>query len=336
MKLFKNAVSYGGHRCDVCHIDAENFEGVPDELILKAHAVCFNNGKMLLVNHSEWDIWGIPGGTRELGESLEQTLKREIEEETNCRIINCFPISYQKVISPDNKIYYGAQYICNVEPIDEFKTDPAGNIKKILWINPCDYYKYIEKKEFKEIILQRALSVFNKSNKNNKNMNDSSHTILIPYQPLWKEKFETEKTKLLEIFGDKAIAIEHIGSTSIPELSAKPIIDIAVLIEKREDGDGFIGLVEKFGYLYDKLNSSGERHLFKKGNPTEFHLSIAYKDKGSFWERQILFRDYLRKHSDVRNEYQKLKKDLLKDDPSGKGNYLSGKSEFVGKILSLA
>lgn len=165
---------------------------------------------------------------------------------------------------------------------------------------------------------------------------DLSHTKLIPYQPSWKEKFETEKTKLLEIFGGKAISVEHIGSTSIPGLSAKPIIDIAVLIEKREDGDSFIESVKELGYQYDALNSSGERHLFRKGNPTKFHLSIAYKDKGSFWERQILFRDYLRSYPDSRGEYQSLKESLLKDNPTGKGSYLSGKSDFVSRVLALA
>lgn len=165
---------------------------------------------------------------------------------------------------------------------------------------------------------------------------DSSHTKLILYQSSWVDKFETEKEKLKEIFSNKAIAIEHIGSTSIPGLSAKPIIDIAVLIEKREDGDSFIELVEKSGYQYDKLNSSGERHFFRKGNPTKFHLSISYQDKGSFWERQILFRNYLRNHSEFRDEYQKLKENLFKNDPTGKEGYLSGKSDFVSKILTLA
>lgn len=167
-------------------------------------------------------------------------------------------------------------------------------------------------------------------------MSDSSHTKLISYQSSWKDRFEAEKIKLKEIFSNKAIAIEHIGSTSITGLSAKPIIDIAVLIEKREDGDSFVELVKELGYQYDKLNSSGERHFFRKGNPTEFHLSIAYQDKGSFWERQILFRNYLRNHPDFRDEYQKLKVGLLQDDPSGKGNYLNGKSEFVSKVLGLA
>ena len=169
-----------------------------------------------------------------------------------------------------------------------------------------------------------------------KKMKDLSHTILISYQPSWEHKFEMEKDELKKIFGDKAIAIEHIGSTSIPGLSAKPIIDIAMLIEKREDGDGFIKPVRELGYQYDKLNSSGERHFFRKGNPTEFHLSIAYKDKGSFWERQILFRDYLRSYPEFRDEYRRLKENLLQNDPSGKGNYISGKSEFVNKVLELA
>jgi len=163
-----------------------------------------------------------------------------------------------------------------------------------------------------------------------------SHATLMPYQPSWKGKFEAEKVKLQEIFNDKALAIEHIGSTSISGLASKPIIDIAVLIEKREDGDSFIESVEKLGYLYDKPSSSGERHLFRKGTPTEFHLSIAYKDKGSFWERQILFRNYLRSHPDFRDEYQKLKEKLLQDDPTGKNTYIDGKSEFVDKVLELA
>jgi len=165
---------------------------------------------------------------------------------------------------------------------------------------------------------------------------DLSHTKLIPYQPSWADKFEAEKIKLKEIFSNKAIASEHIGSTSIPGLSAKPIIDIAVLIEKRDDGDNFIETVSRLGYQYDKLNSSGERHFFRKGNPTEFHLSIAYQDKGSFWERQILFRDYLRSYPDSRGEYQSLKESLLKDNPTGKGSYLSGKSDFVSRVLALA
>jgi GrpB-like predicted nucleotidyltransferase (UPF0157 family) len=103
-----------------------------------------------------------------------------------------------------------------------------------------------------------------------------------------------------------------------------------------EDADKFVDSLDQLGYWYDKSKSSGERHFFKKGKPTEFHLSIAYTDKGNFWERQILFRDYLRIYPKARNEYSPLKENLLKKDPTGNDYYISGKSEFVQKILLLA
>lgn len=167
-------------------------------------------------------------------------------------------------------------------------------------------------------------------------MNNKSHTILLPYQPAWAEKFDQEKERLSKVFGAKALAIEHIGSTSIPGLSSKPIVDIAVLIEKAEEGDEFVASLKELGYWYDEPSSSGERHFFRKGHPTEFHLSIAYKDKGGFWERQILFRDYLRKHDNLRDEYAQLKDSLLQNDPTGKGSYIAGKGDFVNKVLGFA
>ncbi len=167
-------------------------------------------------------------------------------------------------------------------------------------------------------------------------MNDISHTQLLPHQSSWKGKFQLEKNKIQKVFGDEVISIEHIGSTSINELLSKPIIDIAVLIEKREDADKFVDPLKRLGYWYDKENSSSERYFFRKGRPTELHLSIAYTDKGNFWERQILFRNYLRNHSDARDEYAILKKKLLKNDSTGNDNYIGGKSEFIQKILFLA
>ena len=75
----------------------------------------------------------------------------------------------KKIITPDGEIHYRGQYICNVKPINEFKKDPAGNISKIMWIDPCDFKKYIEKKEFKEVVVERALDLRKKQNENTKN-----------------------------------------------------------------------------------------------------------------------------------------------------------------------
>lgn len=161
--IFEKAITHEKERCDLHHIDTDHFDEIPDELKLKAHAVCLYNGKMLLVNHPEWDIWSIPGGTRDNGEQIEETLKREITEETNCRVVDLMPIAYQKIISPDGKRHhYRLQYLCNVVPLGEFQEDIAGNIDKIAWIEPSSFEKYIENKEFKKMTIRRALECLKK------------------------------------------------------------------------------------------------------------------------------------------------------------------------------
>lgn len=160
-------------------------------------------------------------------------------------------------------------------------------------------------------------------------------TIILPYQSAWPNKFQAEKEKLLDIFGDEALGIEHIGSTSIEGLSSKPIIDIVVMVENHQGADMFAEDLTQIGYKFD--SSSTERNYYVKGDPVEYHLSIAYADQGGFWARQILFRDYyLRNHTEARGEYAELKESLLQKDPAGSDEYIGGKSNFVYKILSLA
>ncbi len=119
-------------------------------------------------------------------------------------------------------------------------------------------------------------------------------------------------------------------------MPAKPIIDIAVLIKTSQDVKKFILPLQELGYTYYPKSSSTERHFFRKGDPVEFHLSLAYQDRGSFWQRQIAFRDYLRSHPEAVTEYVKLKQELLEKDPTGGTQYLAGKTHFVEKILEQA
>jgi ADP-ribose pyrophosphatase YjhB (NUDIX family) len=167
MQLFRDALSHNGERCDVCFIKVNRFDGVPKETIIKAHAVCFFERKMLLVHHPQWDIWGIPGGTLEPNESAEATLVREIQEETNCEILDITPIGYQEVISPNGEVHYRTQYMCNVRPLGEFLSDPAGNIDGIKWIDPEEFRDHIEKKEFKQAVIQRALDILREREERN-------------------------------------------------------------------------------------------------------------------------------------------------------------------------
>lgn len=163
-----------------------------------------------------------------------------------------------------------------------------------------------------------------------------SHTTLEQYNPEWIQLYETEKKKLEECFDGEILGIEHIGSTSIPGLPAKPIIDIMILIDSHENVEKFILKLETLGYPFNQTSltdKSTERHLFRKGNPTQYHLSIAYADRGGFWKRQLAFRDYLREHPNERDRYAELKHTLIKQDPTGKKGYIEGKTDLINEIL---
>jgi GrpB-like predicted nucleotidyltransferase (UPF0157 family) len=157
---------------------------------------------------------------------------------------------------------------------------------------------------------------------------------VVPYNKQWPKMFQAEKVLLSTKFGNKIIDIQHIGSTAIPDMAAKPIIDIAIMIESRKDADGFTPLVAQIGYRFHSLSS--ERHYYVKDEPIECHLSIAYVDRGGFWKRQLLFRDYLIQHNDLAHEYAALKKHLIEKYPDGSQPYTDGKNEFVQNILLLA
>ncbi len=162
------------------------------------------------------------------------------------------------------------------------------------------------------------------------------------YSLAWSKKYELESEKIKAILGGCIKDIQHIGSTSIPGMLAKPLIDIGVLTDTIENINFFVQKLELLGYSYRPDMSSVERIFFRKGNPVEYHLSIACP-KHTFWKRQIAFRDYLRKHPEFVEEYNILKlksveATLAEDyfDLSLSKIYNQGKGDFVDKILKLA
>ena len=162
------------------------------------------------------------------------------------------------------------------------------------------------------------------------------------YNTEWTTKFETESQKIRDVLGAEILDIQHIGSTSVPKLSAKPIIDIGVLVNFIDDIQSFVSKFSTLGYEYKPNMSSVERIFLRKGNPVEYHLSIACP-KHTFWKRNITFRDYLRTHPEFVKEYEELKRQNLSitpepdfDDLSRSKIYNKGKGDFVQKILNLA
>lgn len=161
---------------------------------------------------------------------------------------------------------------------------------------------------------------------------------LVPYQSGWPELFEREAQRLQVALGEKALRIEHIGSTSIPGLAAKPIIDIMVAVPSLAQAGDLIPALEALGYQYKPLDTIPERIFFARERKPEHrthHLSLAESGSG-YWRKQLAFRDYLRTHAEMAAEYVVLKEDLAAEYTRTQVLDREAKTEFVVKVLQLA
>lgn len=161
---------------------------------------------------------------------------------------------------------------------------------------------------------------------------------MVPYNENWKRQFEEEKQLLLQTFGNKIVAIEHIGSTSIPGAWAKPIIDINVAIESLGDAPNFVKDLGNLGYTNMPNRWFSDRYFFPKG-PEEsrtHHLNLAEPSSETAWVAPVLFRDYLIAHPEELQAYNDLKKNLAKRYKNERAKYTEAKSNFVIHVLPKA
>jgi len=132
---------------------------------------------------------------------------------------------------------------------------------------------------------------------------------LEPHTERWQRLFAEEAVRVRETVGEYVAAIEHIGSTSIGGIAAKPIIDMAIAVEKAADGEKCVVPLENIGYEYRGENGITGRFYFVKGEPRTHHLHLVLADS-DFWRSHLLFRDYLRENPSAAKDYEKLKIDL--------------------------
>ncbi|MEJ8548557.1 GrpB family protein [Brevibacillus borstelensis] len=159
---------------------------------------------------------------------------------------------------------------------------------------------------------------------------------IVPYSSKWSLEFEKEKSWLLEALDPHIVAIEHIGSTSIPNQEAKPIIDMFACVEQLLNERVYADLLSHSGYRYIQTGMP-ERHLFVKefaGQRTH-HLHIMPIE--GFYERnELLFRDYLRDHPHLVKEYGELKRALAEQYHSDNEGYTRAKTAFIQHVVDLA
>ena len=163
------------------------------------------------------------------------------------------------------------------------------------------------------------------------------HIVVVDYDPLWPLLFRKEADAISRILGDNLVLIHHIGSTSVPFLAAKPIIDIMPVVKDLSGVDAVSGEFVKLGYEYlGEFGIKGRRYLRKGGQERTHQIHIFQMEDDTNILRHLAFRDYLRSHRDVAMEYAALKKDLAARFPYDIDGYCDGKDAFVKKIETLA
>jgi len=160
---------------------------------------------------------------------------------------------------------------------------------------------------------------------------------VLPYDPIWPQDFEDAASQLKSIFQELAIKIHHIGSTAVPHLAAKPIIDILPEVND----------IAKVDFLNEELAACGYQALGEYGLPgrryfrrleKEKHLVHlhCYQTRNSEIRRHLAFRDYLMSHPDVANQYAQLKISLVRKFPNDSEAYHQGKQSWIQAAEKIA
>jgi GrpB-like predicted nucleotidyltransferase (UPF0157 family) len=163
--------------------------------------------------------------------------------------------------------------------------------------------------------------------------------VIVEYDPRWPGLYEEERDRILAVAGDWIVAIEHVGSTAVPGLGGKSIIDIMPAVRHLADAEQCIQPLESIGYEYvpEYNEILPERRYFHKGPPEArtFHLHMVERTS-EFWERHLLFRDFLRAHPDEAREYFRLKKELAARFGRDREGYTEAKTAFIEGIVARA
>lgn len=158
---------------------------------------------------------------------------------------------------------------------------------------------------------------------------------LEPHHPDWKRLFEAEKGRLQKAVGKHVCDIQHVGSTAIPGIPAKPIIDIGIGVDNFEEASICVEPIKALGYDYRGECGIPRRHFFVRGEPRLFHIHML-EINGEEWDKHLLFRDYLVQHPEIAREYAKVKTGLAAEFANERENYTDGKAPFILEILKIA
>ncbi|MEI7986798.1 MAG: GrpB family protein [Armatimonadota bacterium] len=163
----------------------------------------------------------------------------------------------------------------------------------------------------------------------------SHHRVEIhSYDPDWPRLYAEEAKRLHSALGDWILDIRHIGSTAIPGMPSKPIIDIAIGIRDFDEGFDMVPLMTELGYHFRGEVGVPRRHFYMLGKPRTHHVHV-YEITSHDWQQRIAFRDALRSDPLKAKEYGELKQLLAEQFPTDIASYSLGKKDFIERITSI-
>jgi GrpB-like predicted nucleotidyltransferase (UPF0157 family) len=158
---------------------------------------------------------------------------------------------------------------------------------------------------------------------------------IVDYDPKWPRLFEREASRIRATLGERVLLLEHVGSTSVPGLAAKPIIDILLIVPDSSDESAYVPLLEAAGYILRIREPQWYQHRMFRGSDTNLNLHVFSQDCTEI-ERMLLFRDWLRTHPEDCELYERTKRELATKDWKYGQNYADAKTEVVEGIIARA
>ena len=158
---------------------------------------------------------------------------------------------------------------------------------------------------------------------------------LAEYDPAWPRLFEREAERICGALGERALAVEHVGSTSVPGLAAKPLIDIVLVVADSADEEAYVPSLEAAGYVLRIREPDWNEHRLLKGPDTNVNVH-TFSDGCPEIKRMLAFRNWLRTHDDDRDLYLRAKRELATQEWKFVQNYADAKSAVVEEIVARA
>ena len=160
---------------------------------------------------------------------------------------------------------------------------------------------------------------------------------IVAYDPAWPAAAAAELERITAALGTVAVRAEHVGSTAVPGLAAKPIVDLQLSVDAIDPHDRYVAPPERLGYLFVPAPESPDHHFFARPpqRPRTHHLHVCAAG-GEHERRHIAVRDFLRAHADEADAYAELKRAVAARHPQDRLAYIAGKDAYVAALEARA